>query len=145
MKVMLLILLLPFISPAEWQNDFAKAKNEAAVSNKLILLNFSGSDWCIPCIKMKKDFFNSDVFIKYADSNLILVNADFPRLKKNRLSAEQTSKNELLADQYNKEGAFPYTVLLNSQGIVLKEWSGHPEGSVEDFVNDIKKIQSAGN
>src|SRR6476660_636989 len=82
---------------SEWNTDFEKAKTEAARSHKLILLNFSSSDWCIPCIRMKEEIFDSDAFEKYAERNLILLSADFPRLKKNQLSKEQTKQNEKLA------------------------------------------------
>src|SRR4051812_1786802 len=110
MKVLLTLLLAThLISSSEWMTDFDKAKTEAKASNKFILLNFSGSDWCSPCIRMHKEIFASDTFSKYAASNLLLVNADFPRLRKNQLSKEQTEKNDALADKYNHEGKFPYT------------------------------------
>ena len=58
-------------SPITWQTDFEKAKTEAKSEHKLILLNFSGSDWCGPCIRLKKDIFDSETFMKYADENNI--------------------------------------------------------------------------
>src|SRR6478609_4759445 len=103
-----------------WQTDFEKAKAQAKSENKVMLLNFSGSDWCGPCIRLKKDIFDSETFIKYADENLVLVNADFPRLKKNILSKQQQKQNESLADTYNSSGAFPLTLLLNADGRILK-------------------------
>src|SRR5690348_7808884 len=81
-----------------WETDFDSAQKKAKQEHKLILLNFSGSDWCIPCINMRHDIFESKSFTDYAENNLVLVNADFPRLKKNRLSREQESKNDKLAD-----------------------------------------------
>ena len=130
---------------AEWLTDFSFAQREASQSGKTILLNFSGSDWCGPCINLKKQIFDSDVFSSYAAAHLLLVNADFPRLKKNKLSAEQTKQNEELAERYNKEGAFPYTVLIKPDGTVLKEWSGLPGGSADKFVQEIKNVTHAGN
>src|SRR4051812_36170441 len=107
---MTVIFSLAFIfllsSQNEWSTDFEKAKTEAARSHKLILLSFSGSDWCSPCIRLKEEIFDSDVFEKYAEQNLILVSADFPRLKKNQLSKEQTKQNENLADKYDPTGKF---------------------------------------
>ncbi len=88
MKVLTFITLLLFsMADSHWQTDFAKAKAEAAQANKLILVNFSGSDWCGPCIKLKRDILNSEGFQQYAAEYLVLVQADFPRLKKNQLSA----------------------------------------------------------
>src|SRR5690349_15837552 len=91
----------------KWLTDFNQAKAVAARSNKHILISFSGSDWCIPCIRLDHDIFESPAFKKYAGDNLVLVNADFPRLKKNQLPKDQVKKNEALADQYNKKGIFP--------------------------------------
>jgi thioredoxin-related protein len=142
MKLLISLFLLSiFVSP-EWLTDFNKAQKEAAESNKMILLSFSGSDWCGPCILMRKEIFGSDVFNKYAAEHLVLVRADFPRLKKNQLSKDQTRQNEVLADKYNKDGKFPFTVLLNPDGKVLKEWDGLPQETPELFVEAIKMIHA---
>ena len=74
----------------------------------------------------------------------MLVNADFPRLKKNILSKEQQKQNEALADTYNSNGAFPLTLLLNADGKVLKKWDGLPTSSPEEFTNDVKAAADAG-
>jgi thioredoxin-related protein len=120
-----------------WLNDFSKARAEASEKNRAILLNFSGSDWCIPCIRMHEELFRSDAFTGFADKELVLVQADFPRLKKNQLSKEQVRMNEALADQYNPEGKFPFTVLLDANGKVLKKWDGLPKVQAEAFVQEI--------
>lgn len=104
------------------------------------MLNFSGSDWCAPCILTKKEYFESESFAKMAKDNIVLVNADFPRKKKNQLSPEQTKKNEALAEKYNKEGNFPYTLLLDADGKVIKAWKGKPEAPVEKWVAEVKSI-----
>ena len=132
-------------SSPEWLTDFNQAKTEAGESGKVILLNFSGSDWCGPCINLKKKIFDSEEFSNYATGHLLLVNADFPRLKKNQLSAEQTKQNEALAEKYNHEGSFPYTVLLNADGSVLKKWSGFPDETPEMFVQEIKSVTNVTN
>jgi thioredoxin-related protein len=128
---------------ASWQTDFERAKSEAKTENKFILLNFSGSDWCGPCIRLHKEIFDSEVFTKYADENLVLVNADFPRLKKNMLSKEQQKQNDALADKYNTNGAFPLTLLLDADGKVIKKWDGFPSETAEEFTNDVKAAADA--
>ena len=128
---------------ASWQTDFERAKSEAKTENKFILLNFSGSDWCGPCIRLHKEIFDSEVFTKYADENLVLVNADFPRLKKNMLSKEQQKQNDALADKYNNDGAFPLTLLLDADGKVIKKWDGFPSETAEEFTNDVKAAADA--
>lgn len=140
-RVPLMLIILPVLivlSSATWRTDFAQAKQDAAKQNKNILLKFSGSDWCIPCIKMKKKLFDQDTFQHYATDHLLMVNADFPRQKKNKLSDELIKANEALAEQYNKEGHFPYTILLDANGKVLKVWDGYKDMTPEEFINDIK-------
>lgn len=139
----LLALMIFFIIPIQWEPNFENAKKTAKEKHQLILLNFSGSDWCGPCIVTRKDYFESEVFTKMANDNLILVNADFPRKKKNIGSADVVKRNEALADQYNKQGVFPLTLLLNAEGKVLKAWSGKPEVSPEQWTAEIKAICDA--
>jgi thioredoxin-related protein len=123
-----------------WLIDFEKAKAEAAQSHKYILINFSGSDWCVPCIRMEKEIFESGDFDNYASEHLVLVRADFPRLKKHQLSKEQTKKNELLAERYNPEGKFPLTVLTDENGKVLKQWEGYPDEPAKEFIKEVNSI-----
>lgn len=133
-----------FANTLTWQLNFDQAKTEAAQSHKFILLNFSGSDWCGPCIKLKKNIFESAEFGQFATEHLILVRADFPRLSKNQLDARQTAHNEALAEKYNKQGKFPLTVLLDADGHILKEWDGYPQTlNVSSFLETIQSVTSA--
>jgi thioredoxin-related protein len=137
MKI-LFILLLSVISIGNiWESDFTVAKTKATESHKNILINFSGSDWCGPCIRTHKEIFEKDDFMKYATDHLVLLKADFPRLKKNQLSAEQLKKNNDLAIKYNPDGDFPLTVLLDENGKVIKEWKGFPNVTSEVFVKEV--------
>lgn len=124
-------------SNGEWSTDFNAATALAKEEHKLVLLNFSGSDWCAPCIKFKKDVLSSDTLRQYAVTNLVLVNADFPRMKKNAADKSLAEQNDKLAEQYNHEGIFPYTVLLDANAAVIKAWPGNPGLSPEQFVNQI--------
>lgn len=138
MKTIIASLLTIFAAlPLNWKLNFSDARAEAEASHKMILLSFSGSDWCGPCIKLTQDVFGSAEFTDYATENLVLVRADFPRKKKNQLDQNQIALNEKLADQYNKKGVFPLTVLVDSKGKVLKEWEGY-QPSVKAFVADIR-------
>jgi thioredoxin-related protein len=123
-----------------WIGDFSHAQKVAKDQQKLILLNFSGSDWCGPCIKLKHDVFESEAFGQYAQNKLVLVRADFPRLKKNQLPADQQARNDQMAERYNPNGKFPLTVLINSQGKVLKEWEGY-QPSVQKFISEVAAFQ----
>ena len=139
MKVKLLLVLhLFFISFTAWHYNLDDAKQIAKKEHKHILLNFSGSDWCGPCIRMRKEIFEIDVFEKMADTELVLVNADFPRMKKNQLSSKQQELNNAIAEQYNSQGKFPYTLLLDANGKVLREWDGLPNITSEDFTIEVR-------
>ncbi|OYU81094.1 MAG: thiol-disulfide isomerase [Flavobacterium sp. BFFFF1] len=139
MKLVISFLLIALL-PIQWEPDFENAKKTAKEKHQLILLNFSGSDWCGPCIMMRKEYLESDAFTKVADGNLVLVNADFPRKKKNIPAPDVVKRNEALAEKYNKKGIFPLTLLLNADGKVLKTWEGKPEASLETWTSEIKSI-----
>src|SRR5215467_7587990 len=106
MKTLVLSVLFSLLCPGSspWLTNLDDAKQLAKAKHEFILLNFSGSDWCGPCIKLHKDIFESDVFQQYADNHLVLVNADFPRSKKNQLAPDQQKRNDALADIYNPKG-----------------------------------------
>lgn len=124
------------------QSRLENAKKQALQNKELILLNFSGSDWCIPCIKLHKNIIETDEFKKLETENVVVyINADFPRNKKNQLSAELKKENASLADQYNQKGLFPYTLLLNSEGKILKSWEGLPSENALAFSKEIRSIK----
>jgi thioredoxin-related protein len=134
-----------FILSAGWETDFDTARQKARQEHKFILLNFSGSDWCVPCINLKHEIFDSPAFTDFAGNTLILVNADFPRLKKNQLSKRQQEKNDQLADKYNPQGIFPYTILMDADGKIIHYWDGMPKATAEEFVSEVKTLIHAGN
>ena len=134
----LLAFLLKF-SPA-WETDFEQAMLKARTEHKYILLNFSGSDWCGPCITMRKSIFENIVFANFAETNLILMNADFPRMKKHQLSKDMQAKNNKLADEYNPRGNFPLTLLIDTTGKVIHSWEGLPPVSAVQFTNQLKDL-----
>lgn len=144
-KILLAAILCLSSISTNWLHNLEEAKAIARKENKYIILNFSGSDWCGPCIRMHKEIFDSEVFQDFAKDKLVMVNADFPRLKKNQLPKDQQTINDQLADRYNHEGKFPYTVLLSADGKVLKDWEGYPRNGMESFMQDLKMVMNAGN
>ena len=144
MKLLLLLLTTGLgLSFAPWQPDFESAKKLAADNHKNILVNFSGSDWCGPCIRLHKEVFESNEFKELADQSLVLYKADFPRNKKNQLAKEIQQSNEALADKYNPLGKFPYTVILSPDGKVLKAWEGYPNNNSTQFIEQLKLVCDA--
>lgn len=134
------LLALFSFTATEWQPDLETAKKVAAEKHRIILLNFSGSDWCGPCMRMRKEIFDSKVFSDMADNSLVMLNADFPRNKKNQLPKDKQKANDQLADKYNPEGKFPFTVLIDANGKVIRSWDGLPEADSTAFTSIVKKI-----
>ena len=131
-----------FVMPLSdiWLSDFLEAQTKAKINHQMILINFSGSDWCRPCIQMHKEVFEKDDFKAFAQENLVLIKADFPRQEKNKLSIQQLKKNNELALKYNPDGDFPLTLLLDENLKVLKVWNGNPGLNSNEFVKEIVEI-----
>lgn len=124
MKIASLIFCLTILSfgsvkSQNWLTDISEAKSEALNQSQSIILVFQGSDWCAPCIKLDREIWHTDEFKAYADEHFVMLKADFPRKKQNKLSKEQEKHNNELAEKYNKEGFFPLVVVLDSEGNVL--------------------------
>lgn len=139
MKLIPGFILAFFFSSTNWHYNLTDAEQLAKQQNKCVLLNFSGSDWCGPCIRLHKEVFASDEFQEMASEDLVMVNADFPRMKKDQLPKEQQKINDAIADKYNPQGIFPLTLLLDPSGKVIKEWDGFPKESTDEFIDEIKQ------
>jgi thioredoxin-related protein len=138
MKTLIGLLLTGWLAASGWHYNLDEARQLAKDQHKHILLNFSGSDWCGPCIQLRKQILDNPDFLQMADTTLVLVNADFPRSKKNQPSAQQQAQNNAMADKYNSQGKFPYTLLLDADGKVLKTWEGFPDEKPVDFVLEVR-------
>ncbi|ASZ11267.1 thioredoxin family protein [Chitinophaga pendula] len=92
--------------------DTTQAFREAREQHRPVLLVFSGSDWCIPCIQLEKAVLSDSSFVRYARMELVVMKADFPQRK--RVAAELRAQYEDLASRFNPDGAFPYVVLLTA-------------------------------
>jgi FAD:protein FMN transferase len=112
-----------------------EAFDTALVEQKTILLIFSGSDWCLPCIRFEKRILYDPEFIRFADQQLVLLRADFPQKKK--LSKEILAQNDALAEQYNPNGVFPLLLLVKADKTVLTLVDYHDQSPLE-FIDQIK-------
>jgi thioredoxin-related protein len=137
-KIVCLSLFVTCLHAPVWHDNMREAMQIAQKEHRHILLNFSGSDWCGPCILLRKEILDQADFLQMADTELVLVNADFPRKKKDQLSPAQQQLNNALADQYDPQGKFPFTLLLNADGKVLKEWDGYPKMTPGAFASEIQ-------
>lgn len=119
-----------------WSDDPKKALEEAKRSRKLVLMDFTGSDWCSWCMKLDKEVFSQAKFKDYAKNKLVLVEVDFPRRKP--LPKPKQEKNEELAKQYQIQG-FPSVVVLNSEGKEVGRL-GYQPGGAEAFIAELEKL-----
>ncbi len=114
-----LTMIVTSVSAQKWETSLDVAKTKAEKEGKNIVLTFSGSDWCIPCMKLEKNIWESSEFIEYSKEHLILLRADFPKKKVNALPKEQQEQNDRLAEIYDKQGLFPYVLVLDKKGQIM--------------------------
>jgi len=123
-------------SNIQWIKSYDLALENAKKENKPILLNFTGSDWCGWCIRLKKEVFDKKVFKQFASTNLVIVELDFPR---NRKQAKKIiAQNQRLQRKYRVRG-FPSIILLDSNGKFIKK-TGYQAGGAKAYVNHLKRI-----
>jgi thioredoxin-related protein len=108
-----------------WLTDVPKAESRAKTDNKLVLMDFTGSDWCGWCMKLDKETFSQQEFANYAKKNLVLVQLDYPAHKEQ--SDELKKNNAALAKKYSIEG-FPTLIALKPDGTVVWTQVGYLAG-----------------
>src|SRR5947209_10929461 len=121
----------------QWMTDLPKAQAQAKSENKLVMLDFTGSDWCGWCIKLHNEVFSKPEFRDYAKKNLVLVEVDFPRTK------QQTEKlkkdNQALQEKYKIEG-YPTIIVLDGEGKKVGEL-GYQPGGPKSFIAELDKLK----
>ncbi len=130
-------LILIFKTTVSYSQVFENANeafSNASSSNKKVLLVFSGSDWCAPCVQLENKILFTKTFLDFANKNLIVVHADFPQRKK--LPKEAQLQNEALAAKYNPSGNFPEIVLLNADQSILKKLV-YTNQTTDEFIIEI--------
>ena len=131
--------------PNGWGEDFAAAQKTAEKENKLILLAFSGSDWCGWCVKMDKEVYSDKKFIKKAKEKFVLVMIDSPR-NKEILTKLAQRQNPTLTAKYSVRG-FPCSVVVKPNGDEVKRFGGYQRGGPDAFLamlDEVAKSQGAG-
>ncbi len=128
-----------FASPeTSWQTDYKKAQEEAKANHKLLLINFTGSDWCGYCIRMDRDILSKPQFKDFSSKNLVLVEVDFPRGKSQTAAVKE--QNMRLAQQYQVEG-FPTIVVLDGDGQKVWQHEGYFPDGTEAFIAELQKLR----
>lgn len=139
-----LLLALALFSPAcaraesGWITDYKKAQEEAKAAHKLVLVDFTGSDWCGFCILLDRAILSKPEFKDYASKNLVLLEIDFPRRKSQSLQLRK--QNMELAQRFQVE-AFPTLVVLNADGKALWRYDGFYDGGVRAFLAELEQLR----
>jgi thioredoxin-related protein len=143
MKKMFLIVALfcSMLSFSQEWKTFEEAKILAQKENKNIILVFSGSDWCAPCIKLDKNIWQSEEFKAEAAQKWILVRADFPKKKANALPQNLQNENKELAEKYNKEGNFPLVVVMDKNTKVTGK-TGFKNVSPGEYISLLHSLET---
>ena len=121
-----------------WTTDYKMAQQEAKASHKLLLLDFTGSDWCGFCFQLDKAILSRPQFKDYASKNLVLMEVDFPRRKPQ--SDETRRQNQELARRYQIDG-FPTLVVLNGEGKTVWRYDGLYPGGIAAFLAELDKVR----
>lgn len=119
-------------APEGWLTEVDAAIEVAKKDKKAVMLEFTGSDWCPPCIAMKKNVFSKKEFLEAAKENFVLVHLDFPKG-----DPELKKKNDPLAKKYEIEG-FPTVILLDSEGKEFTRFFASQYPTVEAFLAHLK-------
>ena len=123
----------------QWMTDLPKAQAKAKAEKKLVLMDFTGSDWCPPCKALKKNVLSSPEFEKFAKDNLVLVEVDFPRSKPQ--TEELKKANQALSKRFNLEG-YPTIVILDGDGKQLSKDVGYGGEKPGEFIAKLEKLKN---
>ena len=127
--------------PKGWNEDFAACSETAQKEGKLLLLAFSGSDWCGWCVKMEKDIYSKKEFINEAKKKFVLVMIDSPR-NKGILSKLAQKQNPELVKKYGIRG-YPSTIIARPDGEVVKSFGGYQRNGVKAFLEALNAVADA--
>jgi protein disulfide-isomerase len=120
-----------------WITDYEQGQQEAKANNRLVLLDFTGSDWCGWCKLLDREVFSNPQFKEYASKNLVLVEVDFPKMK--ALSDTLRTQNVILAQRYQIQ-AFPTIIVLNGDGKMVGEL-GYMKGGPTAYIAVLEKLR----
>jgi thioredoxin-related protein len=125
-----------FAAQVEWFTDINAAVAKAKAENKFIMLDFTGSDWCIWCQRLKSEIFDQPEFAEFASVNFVMVEVDFPHDKPQTPAQQQINKR--LAQAYHVD-RYPTLIVLNSAGDQVGA-GGYLKGGPNAFIAAVEKI-----
>ncbi len=139
-KNLLIAGLAAIVAPAfaaEWMTDLDAARTRAAAENKAVLVDFTGSDWCTYCIRLRNNVFSKPEFDAYAADKFVLVEIDVPRDSSRVGGRENLVRNQSLCEEFKVSG-FPTVLVMTANGTVVGGFVGCP-ASVQDTAQQLDK------
>ena len=125
--------------PEGWVEDFEAARLQAAKEGKYVLLAFSGSDWCGPCIALEREVLSQRAFTEELAKRFLLVMVSVPH-DKSTLSELALTQNDGLKQRYGVHG-FPTLVVVNpADGDAVKRMSGYRAGAPRGFMDRLNEM-----
>lgn len=121
-----------------WLSDFAKAKSEAVAEKKPILMDFTGSDWCTWCIRLRKEVFDTDTFRKAAPKDFVLLELDYPQ-DESKVPAAIREQNADLQQKYAIQG-YPTILLVDAEGRPFAR-TGYQKGGPEEYLKHLEELR----
>jgi len=118
-----------------WEKEFAIAKSRAKNENKCIIIDFTGSDWCMWCKKLDSEVFSKEEFKKFAKEEIICYKADFPKRTKIDPGLEKINKG--LAQQFQVQG-LPTVIILDPDCKKIGK-TGYKKGGVAKYIKHLKE------
>ena len=122
-----------------WTYSVPEASAQAGRENKLVLLDFTGSDWCGWCKKLDAETFSTPAFIDYASKNLVLVQLDYPNAKPQSDALKEA--NKALKEKYAING-FPTVIVLKPDGTVLWKQVGYLAGGAAAMISKLNEFRT---
>lgn len=135
-------LFLPIAAGDGWHDDYDTAVAEARETGKDLFVDFTGSDWCGWCIRLKDEVFQYDAFLDAAREDYVLLALDFPRDAEVKALVPNPERNAELRDKYEITG-YPTILLMNVEGDVLARM-GYQAGGPEAYVESMTAQARAG-
>lgn len=127
-----------FAAGEGWTSDFAAAKKEAASSEKDLLIDFTGSDWCGWCIRLNKEVFSHDEFKVGTNDTFVKVELDYPQ-DKSILTEEVQKQNAELKEKYPISG-YPTILLADAEGRPYAA-TGYQQGGPDAYVTHLNELR----
>jgi len=131
------------IKAGEWTQDYDAAIKFAQNEKLPVLLNFTGSDWCVWCKLMQRNVFTQSEWKQYAKDQVVLVTLDFPQ-NKSLVTPENAARNNRLQQQFGVQG-YPTYIILDSDGkTVLGKLGAGRDKTAADFIAEMEDVLKCG-